>query len=522
MNTVLYLFIIITLGYLLGNLKFKGFSLDISAILIVALVAGYFGVTLPEDFKYFGLALFMYAVGLQTGPLFFETFKKNGIIFNTISVGIIIFIFLFIFIAGKVYDFSKGALIGVFTGTMSSAPSLAAVLEHTFISQASVFFGLTYPFGIISSVIFVRLIPTIFRIDIQREVEEYEANLLSSYEKLKGKNFLVTNENFNKEKVTKEHFEQMTGCMVERIEKSEKSTDSSVIELGDILRVVGTEQELKAAQLMLGEEIKEFVEFHDNMKVLRLLVTSKQVVGKKIGELKRLRALGGVITKIRRSGIDIKPNPGFTLMLGDKLYITVPENNADAVTEYIGNNLLQYPAGDFLPIAIGIVLGILVGKVPVNLPVVGEFNLSFVGGIFITSLVLGRLGRTGKLVWQLSPHSTSLLKTLGQLIFMAVIGANSGKFIVESIHKYGLLSIYITMGSILVTMIIFVVVMRYILKLNIVDIFGIFAGAMTSTPTLTMSNEVTKSDYPSISYASTYPFALIFTMLLAQIAGVIF
>jgi len=521
MDTILYLFIIITFGYLLGNLKFKGFSLDISAILIVALIAGYFGVVLPEEFKYFGLSLFMYAVGLQTGPLFFETFKKNWIFYNLIATGVILSIFFIIFVFGHIFGFSKGALIGVYTGTMSSAPSLAAVLEHKYISQASVFFGLTYPFGIISSVVFVRLIPTIFRVDVQKEVFQYEEKLSSSYEKIKGKNFIVTNENFSKEMVTKDQFEQMTGCMLERIEKRVGNNEPNVIQTGDILRVVGTEQELKTAQIMLGDEIKEFVEFHDKMKVLRVLVTSKQVVGKKIGELKKLKVLGGVITKIRRSGIDIKPNPGFTLMLGDKLYITVPEENADAVTEYIGNNLLLYPAGDFLPIAIGIVLGIFVGRIPINLPVLGDFTLSFVGGIFITSLILGRLGRTGKLVWQLSPHSTSLLKTLGQLIFMAVIGANSGKFVVESIHKHGLLSIYISVGSILFTLVLFAFIMKYILKLNIVDILGIFAGAMTSTPTLTMSNEITKSDYPSISYASTYPFALIFTMILAQIVGVI-
>jgi putative transport protein len=521
LDTVLHLFIIVTLGYLLGNVKFRGFSLDISAILVVALIAGYYGVTLPEDFKYFGLALFMYAVGLQTGPLFFETFKKNGIFFNTLATGIICFIFFVIFISGKLLGFSKGALIGVFTGSMSSAPSLAAVLEHNYISQASVFFGLTYPFGIISSVVFVRLIPTIFRINIQNEVTLYENQLVSSYEKLGGKNFLVTNENFGREKITKDQFEVMTGCFIERIEKSQNSKDRNIIEMGDILRVVGTEQELKTAQLMLGQEIKDFVEFHDNMKVLRLLVTSKQVVGKKIGEIKRLKALGGVITKIRRSGIDIKPNPGLTLMLGDKLYITVPENNADAVTEYIGNNLLAYPAGDFLPISIGIVLGIFIGKIPINLPFLGDFRLSFVGGVFITAVVLGRLGRTGKLVWQLSPHSTSLLKTLGQLVFMAVIGANSGKFVVVSIQKHGLSSIYVSVGAILFTLIIFVFIMRYFFKLNIIDVFGIFAGAMTSTPTLTMANEITKTDYPSISYASTYPFALIITMLLAQVAGVL-
>jgi putative transport protein len=258
------------------------------------------------------------------------------------------------------------------------------------------------------------------------------------------------------------------------------------------------------------------------MKVLRLLVTSKQVVGKKIGELKQLKALGGVITRVRRSGIDIKPNPGMTLMLGDKLYITAPERNESKITSYIGDNLLTYPAGDFLPISIGIVIGTLIGMIPFTIPLLGKFKLSFVGGIFFTSLILGRFGRTGKLIWQLSPHSNSLLKTLGQLVFMATIGTNSGKMLVESIKIYGLNAIYISVCSVLFSLVLFSIIMKYYLKVNFLDILGIFSGALTSTPTLTMANELSKSDYPSLSYAATYPFALIVTMLLAQLIGLIF
>jgi len=331
-----------------------------------------------------------------------------------------------------------------------------------------------------------------------------------------------TNEHFRTESLTREHFEQMTGCVIERIEKHTASSSYYILEFGDIVRIIGTEKELKTAKIILGEEVKEFVEFHDNMKVLRLLVTSKQVVGKKIGELKQLKALGGAITRVRRSGIDIKPNPGMTLMLGDKLYITAPERNESKITSYIGDNLLAYPAGDFLPISIGIVIGTLIGMIPFTIPLVGKFKLSFVGGIFFTSLILGRFGRTGKLIWQLSPHSNSLLKTLGQLVFMATIGTNSGKMLVESIKIYGLNAIYISVCSVLFALVLFSFVMKYYLKVNFLDILGIFSGALTSTPTLTMANEISKSDYPSLSYAATYPFALIITMLLAQLIGLIF
>uniref|UniRef100_UPI00235243BE aspartate-alanine antiporter-like transporter n=1 Tax=Flexistipes sinusarabici TaxID=2352 RepID=UPI00235243BE len=258
------------------------------------------------------------------------------------------------------------------------------------------------------------------------------------------------------------------------------------------------------------------VTFHDNLKVLRLLVTTKKVVGKKISELKELTAVGASISRVRRAGIDINPTPNLTLMLGDKLYITVPEKFEKRVTNFIGNNLLNFPAGDFLPISMGILIGMSIGFIPLNIPGFGYFKLSFVGGILLTALVLGRIGRTGKLVWQLSPHSTSLMKTLGQLIFMATIGTNAGAYLLQSINTLGFTSIYVALGTLLITYSAFTFVMFKMLKYNVLDILGVFSGSMTSTPALSMATEVCDSGRPSVAYAAVYPFALIITIFLAQ------
>ncbi len=519
-SEIFYLFLIVTFGYMLGNIKIKGFSLDISAILIVALIAGHFGIIIPNDFKFFGLAIFIYAVGLQSGPGFFDVIKQEGLQFNLLAGLVLIIIFLLIYISSVFLNMPQDVADGVFTGAISSAPALAAALEANNSPSISIAFGVVYPFGIIITVIFIRFLPVIFKVDIKKELQKYEEHQKSLHPDIITKNFKITNENFKNNTIYKSQIEKMTLTVIERVESDHpidpEKTDA-ILHYGDIVRISGTPEQLQNLKILLGEEIEESYQFHDNTKVCRLLVTSKDIVGKKIAEIKELKSLGAIITRVRRSGIDIPPYPTLTLRLGDKLYVVVPEKYTSKLKNLIGDNLLKYPAADFLPISLGIVLGIFIGSIPFGLPGVGFVKLSFVGGILVTALILGRLGRTGNLVWQLSPHSNSIMKTLGQLIFLATIGTNSGEYLLESIKLHGFTSVYISIASVITALLSVAFLCRKIFKMNFLDIIGLLSGAMTSTPSLTMANSITKSDYPSISYAAVYPFALVLSIILAQL-----
>lgn len=516
--TIFYLFIIISVGYFIGNLKIKGFYLDISAILIVALIAGHYGITFPEEFKYLGLAFFIYAVGLQSGPGFFENIKKKGLFFNILASFLVVSIFIFVLLFCKILKVDTDVTAGIFSGVMSSAPALAAILEINNSHATSVIFGMIYPFGIIFTVLFVRLIPILFKVDIKKELDRFELSKEKEYPKIISKNFKITNENFKNKVIRKSEIEDMARVVIERI-----GTEYVVDELdpqihyNDIVRVSGKAEDVNKMSIILGEEIESFVEFHDNMKVLRLLVSNKNIIGKKISEIKELMGMRAVVTRIRRAGIDFQPTLNTTLLLGDKIYVTVPEKYAEKITKLIGDNLMAFPAADFLPISVGIVIGILLGFVPINLPFFGSFKLSFIGGILITSLVLGRIGRTGPFVWQLSPHSTTLLKTFGQLIYMATIGTSAGGYLIEAISANGLKPLYISLSGLLISLFLFTMITRFVFKINLINIMGLISGGMTSTPSLTMSSNVLKSEYPAISYASVYPLALILTILLSQI-----
>ncbi len=520
-NYIFYLFLIITAGYILGNIRFRGFSLDISAVLIVALIAGHFGVVLPPSFKFFGLAIFIYAVGLQSGPGFFDIIKEEGLRLNLLSFFLLATIFAIVLAAGALFSLPKDVVDGIFTSAITSAPALAAALEVNSSPIISVIFGVTYPFAIVATMLTIRMLPVVFRINLKEEINRYREMQKRMHPDIITKNFRITNEAFKDNPVSKASIEQMTNAVIERIEHTHAPTegneDRELLHFGDIVRASGTEEELNRLKLILGEEAEETFKFHDDMRVFRLLVTSRNVVGKKISEIKELRSMGAIITRVRRSGIDIHPYPTLTLRLGDKLYVVAPEKYSEKLKQLIGDDLLKYPAADFLPISLGIVIGILLGSIPFGLPGVGFIKLSFVGGILITALILGRLGRTGNIVWQLSPHSNSIMKTLGQLVFLATIGTESGRFLVQSVKTHGFLSIYIAVVSVTVPLFLITAVCKYILRMNFLDILGFLSGAMTSTPSLSVVNSMVESDYPSVSYAAVYPLSLVLSIIFAQL-----
>lgn len=525
-SEIFYLFLIISIGYILGNIKIRGFSLDITAMLLVALLAGHFGMIISSQFQFFGLAIFIYAVGLQSGPAFFETIKKDGTRLNFLASLLVILIFVTIFGIGLFMHIPAHTIEGIFVGSLTSVPALASALEASNAPAISVIFGLVYPFCLLAGILFVRLLPLLFGVNLDEELRRYEADNSSKHPQLLTQNFKVTNQNFRHGNISKAQIEEMSGAIIERTEIN--STDVQLCEekpcvhVDNIIRASGTKEVLQKLELILGEKIEETFEFHDDLKGYKLLVAAQDIVGKKIQDLPQLKALRAVITKVRRSGIDITPRPSLTLRLGDKLYVVAPKQYSERLTKIIGNDLQKYPAADFLPISLGIVIGIIIGSIPISIPGIGVIKLSFVGGILFTALLLGRKGRIGPIAFQLSPHSTSMMKTLGQLIFMATIGTNAGKYLAESVSTNGLMPVYVGIIGIIVPISIVAFICRIILKMNFINILGLLSGAMVSTPTLTMVNNLTKSEYASISYAAVYPIGLVLMIIFAQFGVKIF
>ncbi len=222
------------------------------------------------------------------------------------------------------------------------------------------------------------------------------------------------------------------------------------------------------------------------------------------------------ITRIRRSGIDITPDRNSSLRFGDKVVVASDEENIKKVMKLLGNEEKRLSETNFLPISLGILIGMIIGSI--NIPFFGLFDLSLgiTGGVLTTAIILSNLGKTGPIIWSMSGTANQLLRKLGLLMFLATVGTHSGAHIVEAFTQYGWNLFFIGVTITIIPMVISLLYGKYILKINFAILLGVVAGSMTSTPGLAAVDSKTETDAPTIGYATVYPFALVLMIIVSQ------
>ena len=316
----------------------------------------------------------------------------------------------------------------------------------------------------------------------------------------------------------------MTGANISRIVHEGEAIvpqKDSIIQEGDLLKVVGTEQALQKIRILIGSETDQEVPRSGEFDIQWILVTNRRVVNKTLGQLNLFQNFSATITRIRRSGIDISPAPGSSIRFGDKLMVASTKGNMPAVIELFGNNVKRLNETDFLPVAAGIVLGILLGSLNIPIPGGGEFKLGLTGGVLIAGLVLSRIGKTGPIIWNISGPANQLLRKLGLLFFLAAVGTHAGETLIETLGTYGITLFWVGVAITLLPMISATVIGRYVFKLNFLSILGALTGGMTSTPGLSAVDPMTDSNASSIAYATVYPIAMVVLIICAQIIAVL-
>jgi len=331
------LFLIITLGFLLGKIKIQGISLDISAVIFIALIFGHYGIQIPESFQKMGLILFIFTIGIQAGPGFFESFKKDGRELMLLAVLLIVSSSVVTILLALLFDVDMNIAIGLLTGSLTSTPGLAAAIESTHSPLASIGYGIAYPFGVIGVILFVRLFPRIFKVDIKAAEAEFEKDSLEAFPELLNKNFVVENEIIVGKTIAELKIRSMTQANVSRIMHRGETIvprPDTLLHKGDILKLIGTEPALEKAKLLIGEPTDVKIPLSKEYVVESVLVTSKQVVNKSIGQLNMLANYNARVTRIRRAGINIPPSPSSEIRFGDKLVVACGAGNI--------NNCLLY------------------------------------------------------------------------------------------------------------------------------------------------------------------------------------
>ncbi len=515
------LFIIICLGYIIGNIRVKGISLDISAVIFVALVFGHFGLVMPDIIEKIGLILFIYTIGMQAGPGFFDSFKKQGRTLVLMAAVVILSSSLLTFLAIVLFDIDVPVAIGLLTGALTSTPGLAAAIESTTSPGVSIGYGIAYPFGVIGVILFVRLYPKITKVSIKKAEKAYEDATVVESPDVVYKHFMVENENVAGKTIGQLRIRTMTEAVISRfMSNGEPLVPSSdtVLQQGDIVRAVGTQEALDKVELLIGKETHEEIPLKDGFEVHSILVSNAKVVNKTIQEINQWTSPMNVrIIRVRRSGIDLTPTPNLKLHIGDKIKISCSATDTEMATKIFGGNTKKLSDTNFFPIATGIVLGYFLGKFSLTFGDSFTFSLGLTGGVLTVAMILSRLGKTGPIIWSMSGGANQLLRTLGLMFFLAGVGTKAGAHIVETFDQYGFDLFFIGGALTLLPMVLGTLIAQLVFKVNVLAMLGALTGSMTSTPGLAAVDPMTETNAPSIAYATVYPVAMVLLIICVQL-----
>jgi putative transport protein len=534
------LFTVVGLGYFLGNVKLGGFTLGIAAVLFVGLVFGAIdpkAFVIPEVIYVLGLILFVYTVGLQSGPIFFNLFRRQWLRL-TVLAGIATLVAAGgSLLAARLLHISSPVASGLFCGSLTNTPALAAAVEAlrgTLANSAldpvdlklrlngpTVGYSIAYPFGVIGVILTMQLVSKLRRVNFAKEEERATRSAGLQTEDLLIREVRVTNPQIIGKRFDESMLTDLTGMVFTRLKRGEGIElvePDVVLQEGDVLVGVGARGAVKKAELLIGPSVQDRVEQSSpEIEYRDLVVINRKVVGIEVDQLSRVVGHPVIVSRIRRGGVHITPHPGATLELGDQVRVVTHRGDLDRVTTVIGNPLKDISEADFLSFSLGLVLGVAVGMIPI--PFFGGhiLRLGFAGGPLVVGLILGRLGRTGPIVWTMPANASLTLRQLGILFFLAGVGTRAGDSFVQTFLSQGpallLTGAAITLAS---TFTIVLVANRWF-GYDMISTFGIMAGIHTQPAALAFANNHTGSESPNISYAAVYPVALIAKIILAQI-----
>ncbi|MGL1930708.1 MAG: transporter [Desulfotalea sp.] len=521
-NHIFLLLLITLLGYGLGKLRFKSFSLGSSGIIFVALLFGHFGFTLPHDFQTLGLVLFIYSIGLQAGPGFIHTFRSRGLklvigAFCTIAIGFCTALSVSLF-----YGFDESIAAGLFTGALTSTPGLAVAVEMTGSGGAPAAYGLTYFFGVIGVIIFVQLLPRIVKVSVEEEEKSMNEEATKGNLPFTIEHIELTNPNIFDKAVKDLGISSIAPVVLTRLlrkgsDKPLLVNGNTVLREGDHLRMVGRQTDLDKVRLFLGHVVDSEIHFDRVLVKKDLLVSKPNISGMSLQQFNSYEVFNVQITRVTRNGIDLPATGNLRLHLGDVVHSVGDIRALENVAKIFGNNVKEVHSINLIPIFIGILLGFLIGKIPLYIPYGGTFTLGTTGGVLMAGILLSNLYKTGPFIWEIPSTANTFIRELGLILFLATVGTHTGETIVATLGSEGVNLFFAGMIVTLVPLFASVFICMRLLKLPFLRTLGIMTGSMTSTPGLAAVTDVSKTHYASSAYATVYPVALIGMILFTKL-----
>ncbi len=537
--------VVIAVGILLGKIKIGGISLGVTFVLFAGIVAGHIGFTAPVNIlsfiQDFGLILFVFCIGLQVGPGFFESFKKGGVTLNLLSTTTVVLNVAVMFACYYIFFDTNDKtnlpmMIGTLYGAVTNTPGLGAANEalesvwnttaNGTMPQIASGYACAYPLGvlgIIGATIAVRFITRTRLADEEEELKEEEAenphakphqmHLKVDNTYLAGRTVAQINEFLNRDVVFSRLFHD--GKYTIPISKDK-------FEMGDEVLVVCAEADAEAIQAFIGPEVDTpWKEDESNQPLVsrRIVVTNSSMNGKTLGKMHFSSVYGVTVTRISRQGMDVFASRNYRFQVGDKILVVGPEDNVNRISELMGNSVKRLDTPNIATIFIGIIIGILFGSIPFAIPGMPvPLKLGIAGGPLIIAILIGRFGHRMKLNTYTTTSANMMLREIGLVLFLASVGVKAGAHFWETVVQGdGLMYVFTGFLITIIPILIVGVIARLKFKFNYFTIMGMIAGTCTDPPALAYANSICSREAPAIGYSTVYPLSMFLRIFTAQL-----
>lgn len=541
-HTIFIYCIVIASGVFLGKLKLFGVSLGITFVLFMGIIMGHFGFSanhLVIDFvKDFGLILFVFSIGLQVGPGFFSSFRKGGLTLNLIAMSIVLLGGAITLLLHFTTGTSLPMLVGIMSGAVTNTPGLGAAqqalnqvsgnLPGTSIPDIGLGYAVAYPFGVLGIIATMIVIRKTLHIDVRRELTLFNQDLHPTDSFPEKISIQVTNQDvFNKTifEISKDISYEIIISRVLRNGELQLASSETVIYENDIVLLVTQKGFINDVVKHIGVQSEmDLTAKSGKLISKRVMVTNREVFGKDLGSLKLRTRYNINITRVYRSGIELVASPHLRLQMGDRLTVVGDEKSMEKVIEQLGNSIKRLNDPNIVPIFIGILLGVLIGSIPIHIPgIINPIKLGLAGGPLIVAILLSKYGYRFSLVSYTTPSANLMLREIGIVLFLASVGLTAGQnFIPTLLSGDGFL--WMGYGALitLVPLLLVGFLSRYILKRNYLEICGLISGSMTDPPALAFANSIAQSEAPAVAYATVYPLVMFLRIFIAQLLILLF
>lgn len=534
MQAVIVLSIIIACGLALGKLRVKGVSLGVTFVFFAGILAGHLGLSIDPTILHYtenlGLVLFVYELGLKVGPGFFSSFRKGGLSLNLLGLGVIAIGTVMTVLISLLFDMPIGDAVGVMCGATTNTPALGAAqqaLGQFGISAngAALSCAVTYPLGVVGVILAIIVIRKCFLppdMPLSKERDDADSTFIAE--------FKVCNPAVVGMSVKEISALSKTNFVISRLWRDDNVTvpdSATVLEEDDHLLVITTPADCAKLKVLFGaQEHRDWnrkgIDWNsiDNRLVSRNLVVSRvSINGKKLGSLRLRNQYHINISRVTRSGMHLLATRDLVLQLGDTLTVVGSEHDIDKVSRILGNTAVKLNDPNLGAIFIGIVLGLVVGSIPILIPGISSpIKLGLAGGPIIVGILIGRFGPQFRLVTYTTHSANLMLRGIGLSLYLACLGLDAGAQFLETIMRSeGLLWILLGFVLTVVPVLIMGLVAMRCLHLDFGLTCGMLCGSMANPMALNYANDLVPGDYATVSYATVYPFSMFCRVIIAQL-----